>query len=525
MLDLALRGLIAGSLLVATLGNALGAPQSVPEPPAIQSEPYLRDCEGLLDAIQREDVERFLLGQVTSQGQALKLLADYGLIYSHEFKQALLLTVQQRGIQIPDFEIKDGKWKSARKSLVPFVDAIVKLAQATPQEFKAFVREVLVNFDKSAQIMPDRERQIPALIVHRFVSALLEIENNSVEPTLNVYVRSALLGTAKDLLQRLNRSRPEDWLEMDILFRRAMTTLVSALLGLVYIQPALNQWSESAGNYQDPEWHIYVSMLTGGVGGALLGWGWGRLSRRMHRKYLHAAKALPQVPELMVTFDDESQKTFMNSLLDEESTSLRDLAISMQQVCEAESVCQFTPVQLAYLGHLDLDQARGIGLYVESLLQNVGLGEKFGAIRAAAEKLRSNSGDYSAQVQFRQVVVTALSNTDKIEGAIRESLQKLDAKIQAMKQERETLDHKLYEYPAGQYSQELVAKNKILLHHLETDLADLDQVRIAREQILGRFDQLRPVLQRVKDSTMNTRGSPEMWRESANSVLIILDQM
>jgi hypothetical protein len=153
------------------------------------------------------------------------------------------------------------------------------------------------------------------------------------------------------------------------------------------------------------------------------------------------------------------------------------------------------------------------------------MGEKFGEIRKAAEDLRRQPGDYAKQMAFRQVILTATLNTEKVEAAIRENLGELVALIDTSRQQLDHIRAKLYNFSPEQYSAELINKNQIISAKLDADLGTLANVKTNQEQILARFEELKPTMSGLNRLVLNSANPPEAWQRAASEILLVLDHV
>jgi hypothetical protein len=205
--------------------------------------------------------------------------------------------------------------------------------------------------------------------------------------------------------------------------------------------------------------------------------------------------------------------------------TLSGIAVGIEQACQASDLCHFSPVQLVYLGHTDLDEIDSLSEDIKNSLQAIGLSDRFVEIRQAAENLRERPDDYKNQMRFREKILRAVENTNRLEAAIQDTFPKLSQKIGAVKIQLEILRKSVFGFPVSQTSDELLNKNQIILARLNTDLATLAEVQTNRELILQRFELIKPLLRELSGPVLNEDHSPEEWRRSASQVLIFLDQV
>jgi hypothetical protein len=517
---------------VSLIGSPVLANEGVPK--AIHGQSYFHHCEGLLEAISQEKVEEFFMGQVQSQEQALRLLADYGIIFTKEFREALLLTLDQRGIKRPELHVTDSVYLGVvdhpsfydddddRKAAIrqiykDFAHGLVRVAQLPELEFKSFVREVLVNLRRSIDTTEkvDPNLELKSKIVTNFIAAITTIENQYVEPTLNLFIRTAILDLVRGpMMEGAYTGRDYS----DDTGLTGVWVLAGGVLGL-----ALSVVLVLGTEADNPGIGMLTLIGTSG-GGGILGGVYGARRLGIHDRRMAPLRALRNNLQFHVAMDDGTAvSTVRNLLEDYEQTSIA-LGVTMDQVCQTGNICKFSPVQLAYLGHLDMLHMEAVSDFVGFSLSSVHLDDRFRQIRSATENLRANPGDYRAQLSFRQVVVTTQEQFAASETAIREALPQLAEHVERGKQQIAGLKKSLFQFPSAQYSEDLINKNQILRAKLQTDLQTLVDVQTNQEKILARIEALRPQLDRLSEFVLGADHSDADWKKSAGDMLVFLDQ-
>jgi hypothetical protein len=515
---------LSWTLTLSLLSPALQANAASTSPDIVAGENYPVPCEGLLDAIQTEDVERFLLGQIQSPQQALKLLADYGLIYSGDFQRAVMITLEDRGVKAPPYYGASADAKTGKPPELPaeFVRGVVGVAKLPEPQFKIFVEQVLSNYEKivNATDVAGSRSQIRSLVAHRFIKALREVESQFVLPTYNLFLRTVVLDTARDLLHDLTRKQGQWDPALTSLMGPTMGGLCGLLVGSLTNVACLTFSSIDIDTTYSNELRVF---LGSGIAGFLFGFA--PLIFFSGRDEFNKAQARSLVPQqsFQVTMDDGRTGTTMSLFLEDYEKNLTDLVVSLNDVCRASSVCQFTPVQLAYLGHIDLLEIEAKAANLQFLLGSIGVGEKFSEIRKAANDLRQHPGDYLKQMAFRHMVMTTTSNTMRVESAIRENLRELATLIEAKRKQLEQIRQRLYNFPLQQYSPDLLRKNQIIAVKLDADLETITSVSTNQDQILSRFEKLKPMMERLNALVLNSVHPPEVWQQAASEILVVLD--
>jgi hypothetical protein len=501
-------------------GEVLASPAAPVAP--LQSAPYFRSCDGLLDAIQTEDVERFFLGQVQSPEQALKLLADYGVIYTKEFQEAMIITLEQRGLPLPagfGAKLDDGRSKIMQK----FALGALRIARLPEPDFKVFIGDLLSNLKKvvAAAKDPTDSTKLSSLVLSRFVEAITHIENHHVAPTLNLFVRATLLTTVRKYFESSSKNA-NFGINGGVFYSAVKGAGVGAWFSVF-------GWIFDLRHHQsfiDPDSLLAyeLPLITSVLAGASISAGRRLWADRGPIGNSLRIRRLQPVNDMRSQLESQNEVLAIQGILDDYSQTLTDVAVSIDQVCNSENVCKFNPVQLAYLGHLDLLEVESLGKYIGFTLRSMGVGDSFAGIRQAAQELRQDPGNYRKQMAFRQIVLTAVENSEQVESQIRESLGKLVGKIQNLKTQLQMLREKTFNFPRQQYSPDLLNKNEIILGKLTTDLATITELQTNQELILSRIELLKPTLNGLKELALSTYRPPEDWKDAASNILLILDR-
>jgi hypothetical protein len=251
---------------------------------------------------------------------------------------------------------------------------------------------------------------------------------------------------------------------------------------------------------------------------------WGIVTKFQRRSAFKKTRRIPRAGRFDITSPDGVQLKCNPNLVAKESWEDGPIAISLDQVCKEPDVCRFNPLQLAYLGHVDLLQSENLAAVVRSILVNSGLTTGFQELRVAAEALRQDPSSYRKQATFLQTVLKMVQVPESNEQRLRDGLQNLVTKIEEIKKQLVEVRNKLYRFSVPQFSEELMLKNEIIMIRLQTDLMSLTDVQSHQEEILARFEGLRPILARLSKAIVNEYQPPEVWKENASDVLMALGE-
>jgi hypothetical protein len=512
-----LRFALSGSLVLTSLQTTAAT--------SITGEPYLHHCEGLLEAIPSDRIAEFLVGQPQTAGQAWQLLLDYGVVASQEYVSALLLTLEKYGITFPPWDLTldtyepAGTWKQLR-----LAKRIESMSRWSDKKMKLFVTDFLKTFAKvidASEVGGSRTR-VQSLMVAQFVSAIETTSNPLVFDTLSNFIRAQLLGTARFLASKTKPVHSYDWANAKI------SVILTIAMGLFFCVPAyIGAVYRGEVSQISPLWLSVPFAFI--VAPALLGLAMMTRAFQIDLSRAHFTN-LPSGTHFLIPSGTGGGMTAATNLWSGLRSTPPPILVPMGTVCANPDLCQFSPVALAYLGYLELDEFDAMATAITQTLQTVGAAEKFAEIRKAAEGLRQNPGSLSQQLDFCQRILTAVAQMDQIEASIRTALPAIVEKTSMARQQLETLRTRMLDFSRGALANELVLRRQIIVAKLETDLAKLSEVETHEQLILARFDQFRPVLDRVAHQARDVAGqsqqvTPEQWRAAASEILVLLDSV
>jgi hypothetical protein len=197
--------------------------------------------------------------------------------------------------------------------------------------------------------------------------------------------------------------------------------------------------------------------------------------------------------------------------------------ISLQMACAASSLCQFTPKQIAYLGHMELLGLETHRRQITDRLKNVGFANNFGELREAAQNVRANPQSYRAQVLFKGQVLKITENFTALEEQLRDSVAEINQSLARFRPSLEQLRRKPYIFRQSDLSQDFLNKNEMVLLKFEADLRTLETVQLDQSSMLRLMAHLKPTLDELESIIVGAEGSGSQWEQLASEVLVALD--
>jgi hypothetical protein len=221
------------------------------------------------------------------------------------------------------------------------------------------------------------------------------------------------------------------------------------------------------------------------------------------------------------------KSTTVNNLFNAYTRTLDAQDVTLEAACKVSSICELSPVQIAYLGHLDVLEMEALGTTVQQDLGKVGFKDGFDRLYEAAESLRSSGtgGNFRQRMVFRQKMQALTENYAFIEKNLTTSIAKLTAKLGEINAAIAKLREKPYNFQSQQFSDDLLLKGEMLEIKLETDLDSLTEIKVHQEELLARIHGLKPYLDQFEAILSSASGSNADWSKLAGQVMITLDQV
>jgi hypothetical protein len=512
-LGLCLRLVLSLAILFVDSFGFAQTPRSGSGSQIIQGQSYFKSCDGMLEAVETERLEQFFIGQVQSQAQALKLLADYGLVYSTDFTVALIATLESHGVHHPGIKVSDNP-----RAFQGFAEGVLRIADLSDEDFGAFVREVLVNLKKTVDTSSDPTplTQIQSLVVSRIIDAVLNSGSIHLEPMFALVVRTAILNTVHDpmfggVLKAALLSKIRGRIATGFIFFNLCSAAGCIL-------PSAFGVSHGVGN----------SVAVASGVGSLLSLPSLLIVQSLIDNWVRRKTPTSTSPfgaSLQTQMDDLSVIEEVRSLFKESKSSLNDVVVSLGQACSAISLCQFNPIQLAYLGHLEMEQMRAMDLALQSSLRTLNMNQKLSTLREAATQLRANPESRNLQILVHQTLLWTVESSELLESIAYDDLSTLEAKMRETKRQIMQLRDRVFRISPDDTGFDMPLKKQLIIAKLETDLATLTSVESGREQIRHRFEDLKGLLRGLSAVDFANLHSSDEWRDTASQILVILDQV
>jgi hypothetical protein len=222
----------------------------------------------------------------------------------------------------------------------------------------------------------------------------------------------------------------------------------------------------------------------------------------------------PFLPEISVPVTD---------LTETASSRLGNSVISLEQACQTKSLCQLTPLQIAYLGHLEIIQLQTLKEDLQKALRSFGYHDNFSEIRDAAVDVRANPDSYSAQITFKARVRSLIKNFSEIEAFVGKSTTAMNKTMETTQFAMKRLREKPYDVQNSMVTPEFINKNQMLIYKFQTDLETLEAVRMDESVLRTSLAALRPLLDELEQLTAAAVDSEADWDGMATQVILALD--
>ncbi len=462
------------------------------------------------------------MAQAQSPGQALQLLADYGLIYSPEYKEALALAVEDWGVPIPALMAANKAFKP--KLARQLAAGLLRISKFREPKLTKFSNDVLARLAQVINASGDSPNiRIQSLMVSRFVTALAKTENPQIATTLNLAIRIALLNSARSLLV----STQNDLSALDRLLPhpRVLGYVLTSFMGYALGMSLGISVGTLAGDIQygaNAAHHVHaINMLVRDfmLGFSALGLSVVPIYQTAWYLRSHRATRLPPNPKVRMAFDNGRRQLFIPGFNQPNVDTLSSLVVSIQQVW-AGRVSPFSPVQLNYFGQLDLQEIHDLASEIGTKLQQVSPAIPLAEIRELAEKIRKSPDSEYVRYLLAEKVTETKADLQLSSVSLRSQISKLIAKIEKVKVQLRDLRDMM---PAPTTQDYLQVRADLLLARIADILEALDTVEVHEKAILDRFDQWNAFLESQYQSMPAFDASPTMWREAASQVLLLLE--
>lgn len=503
------KKLIAWSLSFSIFAGSF--PAAAAEP--FRGAPYAISCEGLLEALKSGEIDSFLLGQAKTDAEKAQLLYDYQLIFNQKFQEAILLALRE--IQID----RD----AGRKPLLKFIRDLKALTQRNDESFALFTRSVLKHLkDLHASAPEENVARVHYLRTKRIIEAIEKSGNrDEIEKVMGTAVRMALLLTLKDgLLQESKDGKSSGkWL------------LGGTVIGLAIVlyffgeMPGYHTYSYYGYKRSSYEmnyflgWNFFMTFL-GAAGSFMSSAFLGSMTTKMRAG--GQAAAINVSPE--AEFNSGKLKVTVQDLFEKYEEEAKLGILSVREACKKD-ICELTPVEIAYLGHLDI-------LDIKALMENStgdvrpsNIARLITVAQSEATNLQATPGAYRAHMKFmgalNEIITLFTVDEEKRAAAVQALVERIDETTKLI----EELTLKPYSYRVQDLTEERLQKNEMLIEKLNSDIATLQAMRFDQNAFDGYLKKIKPFVERLKDRLQPMPRTPGQWKSAAEEAALILDQM
>ncbi len=494
----------------------------------VVAQPYLESCEGLLQAMETEDVETYFASQADSLPKALQLLTDYGLIFTDEFRLAVVMALESRGLTFPGVELTD--IPNFPDPVEKFAARLKRASHWRPEKFRRFGDDVLRHFPRvvTAQAPNNGEGVVRGMLAQRFVQLLKTSDNPQLRNAFELFLRASLLATARAVIVRRGRIQ-NPWgfgatsiLAIQRILKGTMNGLIFGITAGFPAEMIVNQYLRRLQPNENETFAIFavsvaaftamqVKRLTMHLGG------------RRRWAYDQAHRIRNETPAIAVPFADLPSFRAVNSLVQPSHFTMKDVTVSLFDTCSDKSLCAWTPVQLAYLGQMELAESKTLA---ETLQQQIQMQSKVTdrllGIRELAQQTRNNPW---LRPNLDRQVTELVDGFVSVQTSIVTGLARLERQIQDAKLAIAHLRQQVEAAGAKPLSPNEKLQNELLLARLTIDTEIWKDAKVNSAQVLEDLEALKSKIQTLK--TCIDQPTPELKdiRDQAATLLLLLDQI
>lgn len=516
-MDLLLRLVLSFSIALSGL-PAWGAVTTT----EFKGEEYAKHCEGMLEAIKNGEIDAYLLGQAETDAERAQVLFDYRLIFNEQFNKAVMAAVNKRGIRAGD----------THKSLRKYVKDIAALAKMPEQEFAAFTQEVLDQL-KAISAAADTGNAHASHVAYLRTSRILEAiakspQRAEVMRVMGTAVRIALLATLKAGLVNAAQGSPLPSVNKimigGLILGVAVTLLLfGAMPEHIPARRATRYWEDPVAAHT--EWHFFWNLLMtlgGGMGGvvsSLVG-GFGiEVGAGFHFNHRAGKVEFAQTVQTARKTDIAVKDLFENYEDDADNGVL-----SVIKVCDKD-ICQLNPVELAYLGHLDILEIKALTDAMTGDVRPTTIVKVIDSAQSMAKELADNPESYRAHMRFMGTI-NDLSKRFTLDTEKRsEAMENLNGRIAKTSEVIRDLKERPYSYDFADLNEERLLKNEMLIQKLNSDLGTLEAMVFDQAAFDKYVETIKPFIQELKDLLNPRPQTPGQWKNAAENSILVLDKM
>lgn len=508
-------------LLVTTLAMA-----KTPE-----RKPFLTgkvDCNLFLENSTAGKIEEFFLSQATTEEDMTQLLTEYGLVASQRFNEALQLLVQEQGAPLEDVKVLTSKSKNKNKATnsasgvsltreesKKFILALEKfksIYELRGAEASTFVHQLIERVISLASA----GKELPvAQVEHHRLSRLAQAARSSsqrdlFEKVIADHIRQTLMLTSNALIEVLKVG----WFQKN-LDLKSLGIVAGGILPIVGIDFTIFQFVGLDDLMSEPLlgplWCL-MHWVVVPIGGAI-GYDFGE----------HLGKRLAKKKTQIYQLEGSSKPLLASNFYDVIEKPLSAKVIGLGAACSGD-VCDITPVEMAYIGHLDLVELEIAFNELKKSFQDDDLKGLTKIIREQALILLEKSDSVAAQLRLAHAISKlnqSLQNSRSVRGA---AIDLLVSRVERTKRNMELLQEKAYG-DSRELSHDRLEKYIMYMAKAETDLATVGQLRISTDVLAARQKELEDLIALWNQLIGEMPRSSKNWQDFAEKVSFALDRM
>lgn len=490
----------------------------------------LKDCSVLLAGLESDSVEEHFLKAADSQEKMVSLLVDYGFIFSQRFNDALQWVLAKQGL--PIYDISSNKLKSLNRRQEKTVVTTLHGLKANYDLSKAAMSDLVWQaVDRIVSYFNLAEASAQEKIEHLRFTQLVSAAKKSpqrvqFEATMGQHIRESLVATSQNLLEALKNTLQSSDRRWSL--RACSLGAVGALAGGaiaaagILCDVDLNMVSD---------WNQFVFGFGLGVGG--VGYVGGNLGLRKGRQWqasrIDWSLAQLEIGEASAVNEEDSQRLLppsplelghAGSLFQTLHTSASAQILTLAEACQKD-VCTLTPVEIAYLGHVDILELKNVFAEFKTLHQKV----KAAVIdtRANARRLLANLNSKTTHMMLSQSLARFIAQLEELVKTDGTSLSTFQDRADQLESRLNQLRARPYEQSA-ELSDEQVEKYASLMTKIESDLSLLDGIKkeVLRSQqtrykIIETLASFRQIHDRLLDPAIP-------WEGTLQEIMRLLEQ-
>jgi hypothetical protein len=467
----------------------------------------------------------------------LQLLTDYGLIYTKEFRMAVLATLQDRDIQVPvsGLDVRH----PIQADVKTFATKVLEVARLPESDFEVFASEILANFEKIVlQESSSPSQIIASLMVQRLIALRGQKQLGAV---FSDFLRASLLTTVRSILVKSAKAHQTPSLTSAPLLFGILGVLggsIGAIHGLILGFVLTVDTPHWAIDHTLFGYHVYLPYLTFVRYSTVTLAGFFAfnitpslyLERRSKGRESRTKVPRASIPRFAVNLDDGRLHRRVASLLEDQEQSLQELVVTLDQVCQSKDLCQWNPVQLGYLGHLEMLEAEEMGEAVGPALaqeiSKIDLQGNLRALQSSAQKLREDPNDNLERLALQRGISSLLTALDSADQEITAILQKIETQISTTQNRIKDIRAFVEALPQQSASNDAVPlKRELILARLNADLNTWKETNVDSTTVKDRLANLRATISRLNDLAAQPPTDPSTVRNMASEILVLLEPL